>query len=218
MSSSGFRLLPRAVDRIGIRIADRLARIFVALGLTPNAITGLAFAASCGSAYFLWRGRPLGAGLLIVVAGFLDMLDGIVARTTNRKTRYGAMLDSTLDRYAEFAMYAALGFRYRGRWPEALAVLAFLGSIMVSYTRARAEGLGFQCRSGIMQRAERLILLGLACLAACFLPIYDQAMIAALAAIAAASNATALQRLRLVRKWDRADRADGSNQSNTPRT
>jgi CDP-diacylglycerol--glycerol-3-phosphate 3-phosphatidyltransferase len=74
---------------------------------------------------------------------------------------------------------------------------------MVSYTRARAEGLGFECRAGIMQRAERLVLLGLACLAACFFPIYPQAMTGALAAIAFFSNVTAIQRLRLVKRLDR---------------
>lgn len=204
MSAASFRLLPSALDKGGVRIADRLAGVFIALRVTPNAITGLALAVSCAAGFFLGRGRPLPAGLSIVAAGFLDMLDGIVARRTGRTSRFGALLDSSLDRCSEFALYGGLAFHFRGRWPEGLAALAFLGSVMVSYTRARAEGLGFECRQGLMQRAERLIALGLACLAACLFPIYDEAMIVVLALTAAASFLSAFQRLRLVRKTDRA--------------
>jgi CDP-diacylglycerol--glycerol-3-phosphate 3-phosphatidyltransferase len=204
VSAASFRLLPRAVDRGGVWIADRLARVFIALRFTPNAITLLALAAACGAGFFLGHGRPFAAGLLIVASGFLDMLDGNVARLSGRTTRFGALLDSSLDRCAEFALYGGLGYYFRGRFSEGLAALAFLGSVMVSYTRARAEGLGFECRKGLMQRAERLITLGLACLAACLFPVYDAAMIAVLALTAAASFVSAIQRLRLVRKTDRA--------------
>ncbi len=214
MSAASFRLLPRPAEKGGAWIAARLARVFIALRLTPNAITGLALAAACGAGYFLARGRPLGAGLLILTSGFLDMLDGTVARLTGRRTRFGAMLDSSLDRYAEFALYGGLAYHFRGRFPEALAALAFLGSVMVSYTRARAEGLGFECRKGLMQRAERLVTLGLACLAACLFLIYDAAMIIVLVLTAAASQVAAIQRLWLVRKEERS----GAGQSNTPRT
>ncbi len=211
MSAAAFRLLPRPAEKGGAWIAGRSARVLIALGFTPNAITLLGLAASCGAGYFLARGRPLGAGLLIVVSGFLDTMDGSVARLTGRPTRFGAMLDSSLDRYAEFALYGGLAYHFRGRWPEALAALAFLGSVMVSYTRARAEGLGFECRKGLMQRAERFITLGLACLAACIVPVYDEAMIAVLALTAAASHITAVQRLGLVRKAERSGGTDARN-------
>jgi CDP-diacylglycerol--glycerol-3-phosphate 3-phosphatidyltransferase len=200
---TSFRLLPGGIDRWGGRIVGRLARPFAAFGVKPNAITWLALAASGAAGYFLWRGRPLAAGLLVVFGGGLDMLDGKVAQLTGRQTRFGALLDSTLDRYAEFALYLGLAAYFWGRWPLWLAFGAFLGSTMVSYTRARAEGLGFACREGIMQRAERLILLGLGCLAACLFPVFDQAMIAVLALITVFSNITAFQRLWGIRALDR---------------
>ena len=159
MSAASFRLLPRAVDRGGVWIADRLARVFIALRFTPNAITLLALAAACGAGFFLGHGRPFAAGLLIVASGFLDMLDGNVARLSGRTTRFGALLDSSLDRCAEFALYGGLGYYFRGRFSEGLAALAFLGSVMVSYTRARAEALGLECKVGIMSRPERIILI-----------------------------------------------------------
>jgi CDP-diacylglycerol--glycerol-3-phosphate 3-phosphatidyltransferase len=193
VSAAPLRLLPSPADKAGVWIADRLAGVFVTLRLTPNAITGLALAASCGAGYFLALGRPFGAGLLIAASGFLDMLDGRVARLTGRRTRFGAMLDSSLDRYAEFALYGGLAYHFRGRFPEALAALAFLGSVMVSYTRARAEGLGFEC------------------LAACLFPIYDAAMIVALVLTTAASHVTAVQRLWLVRKAERSGGGDAGH-------
>jgi CDP-diacylglycerol--glycerol-3-phosphate 3-phosphatidyltransferase len=211
VSAAAFRLLPRPAEKAGVWIAGRLGRLFVVLRLTPNTITVLGLIASLAAGYFLAVRRPLAAGLLIVAAGFLDMLDGQVARLTGRRTRFGALLDSSLDRYAEFALYGGLAYHFRGRWIEGLAALAFLGSVMVSYTRARAEGLGFECREGLMQRAERLIALGLACLAACLFPVYDAAMTAVLALTAAASHVTALQRLWLVRKADRTGGKDGKN-------
>jgi len=210
VSAAAFRFLPVAADQSGAWIADRLARVFIALRLGPNAVTLLALAASCGAGFFLWKGRPFGAGTLIVASGVLDMVDGNVARQTGRRSRFGAMLDSTLDRYAEFALYGGLALHFRGRFSESLAALAFLGSVMVSYTRARAEGLGFDCRKGLMQRAERLISLGLACLAACFFPVYDKVMIIVLALTAAGSHVTAVQRLWLVRREERAGRTAGS--------
>lgn len=211
MSAAALRLLPRPADKAGAWIAVRLARVLIALRLTPNTITLLALAVSVAAGYFLAVGRPLGAGLLIVAAGFLDMLDGLVARLTGRRTRFGALLDSSLDRCAEFALYGGLAYHFRGRWIEGLAALAFLGSVMVSYTRARAESLGFECREGLMQRAERLVALGLACLAACLFPVYDAAMTAVLALTAAASLVTAAQRLRLVRIADRSGGNNGEN-------
>jgi phosphatidylglycerophosphate synthase len=211
VSAAAFRFLPRPAEKAGAWIAGRLARVFIALRFAPNAVTLLALAASLAAGYFLAVRRPLEAGLLIAASGFLDMLDGQVARLTNRRTRFGALLDSSLDRYAEFALYGGLAYHFRGRWIEGLAALAFLGSVMVSYTRARAEGLGFECRNGLMQRAERLLALGLACLAACLFPVYDAAMTAVLALTAAASQVTALQRLWLVRKADRTVGKDGKN-------
>lgn len=207
-ASRGIRIVPRIIDRGAVFLIDHLTGAFIKLGLSPNAVSLLGFAVSWAGAYFLWRGDPLAAFLAGAACGGLDMLDGRIAVRTGRKTRFGALLDSSLDRYSEFAFYLALAVRFRDRWPLWAAFAAFLGSTMVSYVRARAEGLGFECRGGVMQRADRFLVLGLACLAAIAFPVYDQAMAAALVLIAAVSNLTAVQRLLHVRRLD---------QSKTPR-
>ncbi len=206
--SRGVRIVPRFVDRSVVFLVESLTGLFIKLGLTPNAVSLLGFAVSWAGAYFLWHGDPLAAFLAGAACGGLDMLDGKIAARTGRRTRFGALLDSSLDRYSEFAFYLALAVRFRDRWPLWAAFAAFLGSTMVSYIRARAEGLGFECRSGIMQRADRFLILGLACLAAILFPVYDQAMASALVLIAVVSNITAVQRILLVRRLD---------QSKTPR-
>jgi len=200
--SRGARIVPRFLDRGAAGLVERLTGLFVKMGLRPNAVSLLGLAVSWGAAYFLWRGDPLAAFLLGAACGGLDMLDGRIAARTGRRTRFGALLDSSLDRYSEFGFYLALAVRFQGRWPLWAAFAAFLGSTMVSYVRARAEGLGFECRTGIMQRADRFLVLGLACLAAVIFPVYDQAMAAALVLIAAVSNATAVQRLWHIRRLD----------------
>jgi phosphatidylglycerophosphate synthase len=205
---SGLRIVPRFIDRAAVGLVDALTGVFIKLGLAPNAVTVLGLFASWGAAYFLWRARPLPAFLLGAASGGLDMLDGKIAVRTNHQTRFGALLDSSLDRYAEFAFYLALALHFRDRWPLWAAFAAFLGSTMVSYIRARAEGLGFKCTAGLMQRADRFLVLGLACLAAIFFPVFDPAMAAALVLIAVVSNATAIQRLLLIRRLDR-DTASG---------
>jgi CDP-diacylglycerol--glycerol-3-phosphate 3-phosphatidyltransferase len=132
------------------------------LGLTPNALTvigfGIACAAAAAAAAQLW----LGAAALTIFGGSFDMLDGGLARLQNRVTRFGAFLDSTLDRWGEGVVYigivagaSAAGFVAGA----ALAAAAAVSSFQVSYTRARAEGLGLHGEVGIAPRAERLVLL-----------------------------------------------------------
>ncbi|MBM3296563.1 MAG: CDP-alcohol phosphatidyltransferase family protein [Candidatus Aminicenantes bacterium] len=171
--------------------------------VSPNVLTGLGFLAGLEAGLFFALRRPVLAGAAVVVCGALDILDGQVAARTNRRTKFGALLDSTLDRYAEFCMYFGLALSFRGTWLQWVPVGAFLGSVMVSYTRARAEGLGFECREGFMQRAERLILLALASLAGPLLGVFDIAMTAVLGLIALVSNITAVQRTLLVRALER---------------
>jgi CDP-diacylglycerol--glycerol-3-phosphate 3-phosphatidyltransferase len=150
------------------RVVEPLARGLGALGATPNGITvaGLLFSAVAG--VLAARGVFAGAALLLLVGSVCDMLDGALARITGRSARFGAFLDSTVDRVAELALFAGLlvYFTDPGRSPL-YALLTFLaagGSFLVSYTRARSEGLGIECRVGLMERPERLVLLVLALL------------------------------------------------------
>ena len=100
------------------------------------------------------------AGFLVLFAGTLDILDGKVARRSNGASPRGAFLDSVMDRYAEFLGYAGLMVFFGSGWLVWAVLLAILGGMMVSYTRARAEGLGVRCEIGMLQRPERFVLLG----------------------------------------------------------
>jgi CDP-diacylglycerol---glycerol-3-phosphate 3-phosphatidyltransferase len=133
-----------------------------ATGITPNTFTFLAMAVNGWAAVLFARGKfPQGAAVLFL-AGFLDMADGQVARRVGRVTAFGAFLDSTLDRYADLAVYMGLVVYYtviRHPFYMALAAVAMASSFMVSYSRARAESLIPTCKVGFMERPERLVLL-----------------------------------------------------------
>lgn len=141
-----------------------LTRGLSALGVQPNQVTVAGAAVSLASAPLLLAERPVLAGLVWLTGSAFDLLDGALARRQGRVSAAGAFLDSTLDRVAEGALFAAIAYHFaeRGRPLEAaLTVLALLGSLLISYTRARAEALGAQCKVGIVTRVERVLLLGI---------------------------------------------------------
>ena len=138
-----------------------LVRLSLAIGLGPLFwnLAGVAFGVAAGVAFAL--DRPATAGWCVLLGGIADILDGRVARYLGVASRRGAFLDSTLDRFAEFGAFVGLAVRFGGApWVLMLVVAALGGSLLVSYTRARGESVGVLCKYGIMQRAERLILLG----------------------------------------------------------
>jgi len=161
-----------------------------ALGLTPNAITLLGLLLHGLVAGVLAAGHATLAGGLLLPVAALDMLDGAVARATQRTTRFGAFLDSTTDRYAEIVVFLALLVAYAPR-ADALAnvaiFLAAVGSMMVSYTRARAEGLGLRCEVGLLPRPERIVILALGLISGWIVP--------AVWLLAVLTNFTAAQRI-----------------------
>ena len=145
------------------------ARLFQAVGLTPNAITLLGFAVCVASAYLVASGWLLWGGVAFLVGSILDLMDGALARLTGRETPFGALLDSVFDRLGEAALFVGLGIyalradhsdEYRAFFITAL-LLALIFSQGVSYLRARGEGLGVFTRAGLMTRTERVILLGI---------------------------------------------------------
>jgi CDP-diacylglycerol--glycerol-3-phosphate 3-phosphatidyltransferase len=160
-----------------------LARTLAKRGVQPDHLTYLGLGFSLLAALLLGRGDFLSAALVIGLAGLCDILDGDVARETGKVSPFGAFLDSTLDRVGEGALYAGLAnyyytrtrggalwlqddFRAEAAWGDAdghtLAVMALatlILSFLVSYTRARAEGLGLECKVGLMERPERLLTL-----------------------------------------------------------
>jgi CDP-diacylglycerol--glycerol-3-phosphate 3-phosphatidyltransferase len=175
------------------------ARGLANLGLTPNALTLIGFFAMCGIAVVIAFGNFALGGILIILAGILDGLDGALARLTNQATKFGAFLDSTTDRYAEGAIFLGILYAFLQRGQTRVAYLVFLaliGSLMVSYARARAEGIGVECREGWLTRFERIAILVLGLIFTAFFG--DIALLIALGLIAFFANVTAVQRIWLV--------------------
>ena len=183
------------------RLIEPIARFLGSLGLSPNAVTILGFLLTVAVAGVLASGRLLLAGLLLIVTLAFDAVDGTLARITGQTTRFGAFLDSTLDRWAEVAMFVAIVWLYvhtNNDLGAILAVLALSMSLLVSYTRARAEGIGLECKEGILTRFERMVIL--------ILGLVAGQLIWALAIIAALAGITAVQRILVTWQGARATR------------
>jgi len=134
------------------------------LRITPNQVTIAGTVLNVGAAALVAVDHLIYAGIVFLVAGCFDMLDGALARVAKKATPFGALLDSTLDRVSEGVVLAAIAYllAVQGHSVDvALVVLALLGSVLVSYTRARAESLGLECKVGLMSRPERVILIAL---------------------------------------------------------
>jgi CDP-diacylglycerol--glycerol-3-phosphate 3-phosphatidyltransferase len=186
--------LEKARKNISNCVTQPIVNLLARTPLTPNAVTWLGFCITIGAAALIVTEHPLAAGIVVLVAGLFDMLDGALARVTNRVTRFGGILDSTLDRLSEAVLLLGLlaVFARDGEVAESLLVgFALLGSLMVSYIRARMEGMGIECRAGLFTRPERVIVLALGLL----LSGFDYALITALAVITFFSYFTAGQRL-----------------------
>jgi CDP-diacylglycerol--glycerol-3-phosphate 3-phosphatidyltransferase len=182
-----FTLLPHSLPR---RFADPIALAVARTGLTPNAVTALGLAGSLGAAALVAGGYFLIGGLLVLVAAALDLLDGALARATGRVTAFGGVFDATLDRLGEAAVLGGVLFHFSEgghRQEVILAYIAIVGSISVSYVRARAEAAGLSLKEGLFTRPERVIVLGLGLMV-------DQVLVA-LWILAVVSVFTALQRL-----------------------
>ena len=176
------------------RIAPPLVRILIKTPLTPNAVTWIGFFITAGAAVLIVTGHLLAAGIVVVAAGLFDMLDGALARVTGRVTRFGAVLDSTLDRLCEAMLLLALAYVFARDnetvW-SLLCGIAMLGSLMVSYIRARIEGLGVECKAGIFTRPERVIIMALGLL----LSSLNYALVIAVGLLAFFSFFTVVERL-----------------------
>jgi CDP-diacylglycerol---glycerol-3-phosphate 3-phosphatidyltransferase len=153
------------------RILDPLTGALAEWRVHPNLLTTLGFVATIGAAWAFHQHAMHTAGFLVLLGGFFDILDGRVARLTGLGSKFGAFYDSTLDRVSEIAVYFGILSLYNSYRQELgdvgmiyLVMAAMAGSLMVSYTRARAEALGLDCKVGIMPRAERVVLIGAAAL------------------------------------------------------
>jgi CDP-diacylglycerol--glycerol-3-phosphate 3-phosphatidyltransferase len=172
-------------------------RILARTSITPNAITWFGFLLAVGAVAFIVTGHLFAAGLMVLLAGFFDILDGALARHRRQTTHFGAVLDSTLDRLSEAVLLLSILWLYavdQSIIPMLLVGVALVGSFLVSYVRARAEALGLECQVGLFTRAERVIVVALGLL----LSQFAYALIIALAIIAVFSFITVGQRLLYV--------------------
>ena len=205
-AEQSFRILPKKLISFTLDSLNQVAYLFVNLKIGPNALSFMALISGIGAGVLFFLEHPFWAGIMIVICGLFDILDGKVAVNTNQKSLFGAIVDSALDRYSEFFIYLGLAAYFRDHWALWLTFWTILGSSMVSYTRARAEGLGIECKIGIMQRAERMLLLFLGAMIGSLFNIFDPAMITVLAIIAVFSNITAIQRTFYVKKVEKQEK------------
>lgn len=184
-------------------VLDPLGRLFLRLGFTPNMVTMLGLLGNAVGAYFLARGDLLTGGILIAVMTPIDALDGTMARLRGEASDWGAYVDSVSDRYSELIIYAGLLYHFLVEGDVTGGMLTFgaaAGSVLVSYVKARAEGLGYEARVGLLTRAERYIVLAPSLV---FNIVYI-----GLGILAVFANITALQRIWYVRRRAHARRQD----------
>jgi CDP-diacylglycerol--glycerol-3-phosphate 3-phosphatidyltransferase len=146
--------LPDIRRNLAYRITSPLVRILSKSGIAPNTLTLTNLALNIVAAYVIATGHFLLGGVLVLVSGLFDLLDGALARFTKQTTKFGAVLDSTVDRISEAATLCGLLI-----WYVIQKATVLIGSFLVSYIRARAEGVGWQCQVGLFTRAERVIVL-----------------------------------------------------------
>ena len=188
------------------RHAERLMSAVASLPVTPNQITVVGTSIAFVAAILAGFGQLRWAGVVLAFGGTFDILDGALARSTRRSYPYGAFLDSTLDRYSEGAVYLGLAVYFAGtpgpwqRWLILGTAAALAGSFLVSYVRARAQSLGFTCKTGLFQRPERVVLTVIG------LILGGYWLYAVVAILAVLTNLTALQRIREVWLQGRAQR------------
>ncbi len=181
-------------------VLDKIGSFLNGLGIRPNVITTAGMLGNVAAGVLIATGQLFWGGIVAMVLSPLDALDGTMARLRNESSRYGAFVDSVSDRYSEFALYAGLlvYFINTGTWQDALLVFfAAMGSILVSYIRAKAEAMDYSAKIGLFTRVERYIvlipgvILGFPRISLWILAIF--------------SNFTALQRVWYVRKQAKED-------------
>jgi CDP-diacylglycerol--glycerol-3-phosphate 3-phosphatidyltransferase len=192
VGNSDVKLLNQKVVDGFISILEPIISLLKALKVHPNVVTaaGLFLSIICGWEFYL--GNFVTAGILLVLAGICDVLDGRLARSSGRVSRTGAFFDSVIDRYSEIFIFMGLVAHFDSSIIDALLLLTLGGSLLTSYVRARAEGLGIECKIGIMQRPERLTYLSAG---AIFSFLWDGLLIIAIIIVAIFSNVTAIQRI-----------------------
>lgn len=204
--------LPDWIKSLYMNSLSPIVNFFIKRRLNPNYLTTIGLLISLLAAYLFGIGSIRTAGIIMLIAGMFDNIDGEVARLTKRVTKFGALYDSTLDRYSEVTIFFGLAYYFvNNSWVlnnvrlpiinmtietinlsliiSVAICIALGGSVMTSYVRARAEGLDLECKVGVMQRSERVVFLAFGAI------FHEVIMVIAIIIIAIFSNYTAIQRL-----------------------
>ena len=199
----------RALQHSARRVLDPVVNALASFGISPMLVSAFGLALSIWGAIVVARGSLLGGGMFLLLAGLCDVLDGDLARKLDRASTFGAFIDSMLDRVSEFAYFGGI-LIYVIRSPNdipgyepVVILIALMGSVLTSYARARAEGLGIECKVGVMERPERVGLLALGLIAG------YKFLMAVMMLLAVTTMVTVVQRVRHVQ---RASAARDGNQ------
>ena len=180
--------------KIASYLTPAIIRLLSRTGITPNTLTVFGFLITLGAAALILTGNQFAAGFVVIAAGFFDMLDGSLARNTNQVTKFGGILDSTLDRLSEAALMVSIRvvFGKNGSIPGIwITSIALVSSMMVSYIRSRAESAGIDCEVGLFTRPERVVILAIGLL----LSGFNNALLITLGIISLFSVITVIHRL-----------------------
>jgi CDP-diacylglycerol--glycerol-3-phosphate 3-phosphatidyltransferase len=190
----------RALQSSARKLLDPLVNVLVSFHVSPLLVSVFGLAFSVWGSVVVARGSLLAGGVFLLLAGLCDVLDGDVARRLGQASRFGAFIDSVLDRVAEFAFFGGIlmfvvrrphGFE---AYEPIVVLLALTGSVLTSYARARAEGVGIECKVGVMERPERVALMAIGLIAG------YRFLMAVMILLAITSLYTVLQRVRHVHR------------------
>ena len=169
----------------------------------PHVVTASGLLFSVVTAWLFWKGYMFWGGIALILAGACDVLDGRLARNTNRTSRFGTVLDSTVYRSSEILVFMGLAAFFHSAVMSAIIILAMAGSLLTSYVRARAEGLGLECEIGLMQRPERVTFIAVSAIIGALIDVIfgtQQPLLKlAIVGIAVLGNITVIQRVLHVR-------------------
>lgn len=196
--------LESARRQLGKYFTEPIVKVLEKTHITPNGVTWVGLLITIVAAVLVALKHPFAAGFVVLFAGLFDMLDGALARYTNRVTKFGGVLDSTLDRVSEAMVLIGIAVFYANQqstWGVAFAGVTMMSSQLVSYIRAKAEAMGIKCEIGLLTRPERVVILSLGLL----LSSFNYILLIALAIIAVLSLFTAGQRLFFVKKKIKSD-------------
>ena len=210
-----FILINEKIRRGYLKIVTPIGNLLARLGVHPHVISVIGLILSLVSAFIYSAGAFFPGAVVVAISGICDTLDGQLARETGKGSRFGAFFDSTLDRYSDTFIFIGLAWYFTGGtsfiqgrhaaliphspWAVFFVILAIAGSFMVSYSRARAEGLGLDCKVGLMQRPERITVLAVGTALGSIPAIGPKLVIVTLFILAISTHFTAIQRILYIK-------------------